>query len=126
MPAIATLKARTSSSRRVPAKAVAASDSGFLVQLGERVRAARARRGMTRKDLAGQSQVSERYLAQLEAGHGNISVLLLRQIAAALGLALADLLHDASAGTMPEEVAAQWIDGWVALCRERIGEDAAA
>jgi MioC protein len=36
------------------------------------------------------------------------------------------LLHDASAGTMPEEVAAEWIDGWVALCRERIGESAAA
>lgn len=34
------------------------------------------------------------------------------------------LLHDASAGTMPEEVAAAWIDGWVALCWERIGESA--
>jgi MioC protein len=30
------------------------------------------------------------------------------------------LLHDASAGTMPEEVAAQWVDGWIALCRARI------
>jgi len=36
------------------------------------------------------------------------------------------LLHDASAGTMPEEVAAEWIDGWVGLCRERIGESAGA
>jgi MioC protein len=36
------------------------------------------------------------------------------------------LLHDASAGTMPEEVAAEWIDGWVALCRERVGESAGA
>jgi MioC protein len=36
------------------------------------------------------------------------------------------LLHDASAGTMPEEVAAEWIDGWVALCRERVGENAGA
>ena len=36
------------------------------------------------------------------------------------------LLHDASAGTMPEEVAVEWIDGWVALCRERIGESAGA
>ncbi len=34
------------------------------------------------------------------------------------------LLHDASAGTMPEEIAAEWIDGWVALCREQIGESA--
>jgi MioC protein len=36
------------------------------------------------------------------------------------------LLHDASAGTMPEEVAAEWIDGWIALCRGRIGESAGA
>ena len=36
------------------------------------------------------------------------------------------LLHDASAGTMPEEVAAEWIGGWVALCREPIGESAGA
>jgi sulfite reductase alpha subunit-like flavoprotein len=36
------------------------------------------------------------------------------------------LFHDASAGTMPEEVAAEWIDGWVALCRGRIGENAGA
>ncbi len=36
------------------------------------------------------------------------------------------LFHDASAGTMPEEVAAEWIDGWVGLCRERIGESAGA
>jgi MioC protein len=30
------------------------------------------------------------------------------------------LLHDASAGTMPEEVAAEWVEGWIALCRERM------
>jgi MioC protein len=36
------------------------------------------------------------------------------------------LLHDASAGTMPEEVAAEWIDGWVALCREQLGTEASA
>jgi MioC protein len=36
------------------------------------------------------------------------------------------LLHDASAGTMPEEVAAEWIEGWVALCREQLGADTAA
>src|SRR5215510_6802338 len=34
------------------------------------------------------------------------------------------LLHDASAGTMPEEVAGEWIGSWVALCREQIGESA--
>jgi MioC protein len=36
------------------------------------------------------------------------------------------LLHDASAGTMPEEVAVEWIDGWMALCREQAGADASA
>ena len=28
------------------------------------------------------------------------------------------LFHDASAGTMPEEIAAQWIGGWIEQCRE--------
>jgi XRE family aerobic/anaerobic benzoate catabolism transcriptional regulator len=78
---------------RESAGSAAAKDAAFLNRLGERVRDARARRGLTRKDLARDSGVSERYLAQLEAGHGNISVLLLRQIAAALGLAPNDLLE---------------------------------
>ena len=79
---------------RESAGSAAAKDAAFLNRLGERVRDARARRGLTRKDLARESRVSERYLAQLEAGHGNISILLLRQIAAALGLALNDLLEE--------------------------------
>jgi len=71
-------------------------DIEFLQRLGERVRDARARRGMTRKILARDSGVSERYLAQLESGQGNSSILVLRQIAQALGLPLADLLRDES------------------------------
>ena len=59
-------------------------ESEYLSLVGERVRQARARRGMTRKLLARDSGVSERYLAQLETGQGNISILLLRQIANAL------------------------------------------
>jgi XRE family transcriptional regulator, aerobic/anaerobic benzoate catabolism transcriptional regulator len=62
------------------------ADSDYLRSIGERVRSARARRGMTRKLLARDSGVSERYLAQLETGQGNISVLLLRQIANALDI----------------------------------------
>ena len=77
---------------RDPKPAHADADESFLAQLGEKVRDARARRGLTRKDLARDSRVSERYLAQLEAGRGNISVLLLRQIAAALGVTPNDLL----------------------------------
>ncbi|HEV8647130.1 MAG TPA: helix-turn-helix transcriptional regulator [Burkholderiales bacterium] len=71
-----------------------ADDAALLQKLGERVREARARRGMTRRILARDSGVSERYLAQLETGQGNVSVLLLRQIGAALGVPLNDLLRD--------------------------------
>jgi XRE family aerobic/anaerobic benzoate catabolism transcriptional regulator len=67
---------------------------GYLRQLGDRVREARARRGMTRKILAQDSHVSERYLAQLEAGQGNISILLLRELAQALDLKLTSLVDD--------------------------------
>lgn len=66
----------------------------FLLNLGERVRGWRARRGMTRKTLALQSQVSERHLAQLEAGKGNISVLLLQQIARALNFPIVNFFQD--------------------------------
>jgi XRE family aerobic/anaerobic benzoate catabolism transcriptional regulator len=70
--------------------------AGYLAALGERVREARDRRGMTRRLLARDSGVSERYIAQLEAGQGNVSILLLRQIAAALNLPLAELLQEES------------------------------
>jgi len=69
-------------------------EGAYLRLLGDRIREARARRGMTRKILARDSAVSERYLAQLEAGHGNISIALLRQIAHAMGLPLADLVRE--------------------------------
>ena len=82
--------------RETPQKtrATAVADEAFLRALGERVRDARARRGMTRKILAHDSGVSERYLAQLESGQGNASVLLLQRIAAALNLSLTELLQD--------------------------------
>jgi XRE family aerobic/anaerobic benzoate catabolism transcriptional regulator len=66
----------------------------FLVRLGERVRTMRSRRGMSRKVLARHSDVSERYLAQLEAGHGNCSIVLLRRIADALSVPVAELVDD--------------------------------
>jgi len=77
-------------------KSTAFADDAFLHALGERVRDARARRGMTRKLLAHDSGVSERYLAQLEAGRGNVSVLLLHRIAIALNLPLTQLLQQDS------------------------------
>ena len=72
-----------------------ASDSEYLSLLGEAIRAARARRGMTRKMLANHSGVSERFLAQLEGGTGNASVLILRQISHALNLSLEAMLPGA-------------------------------
>jgi XRE family aerobic/anaerobic benzoate catabolism transcriptional regulator len=68
-----------------------ASSDGFLVFLGKRVRALRNRRGLTRKMMAREADVSERHLAQLEAGEGNISIVLLRRIAASLHVSLAEL-----------------------------------
>ena len=64
------------------------SGSDYLRLLGESIRSARTRRGLTRKQLAQGSGVSERFLAQLESGAGNASVLVLRQIAHALGVPL--------------------------------------
>ncbi len=66
----------------------------FLVALGERVRALRARRGLTRKALAQVTGVSERHLANLEYGVGNASVLILYEVAQALQCSMAELLGD--------------------------------
>jgi XRE family aerobic/anaerobic benzoate catabolism transcriptional regulator len=71
-----------------------AADEGFLAGLGRRVRALRNRRGMTRKMLALEADVSERHLAQLETGDGNISVLLLQRIAQALGVAISEFFAE--------------------------------
>ena len=74
--------------------AVEGPAEAYLRLLGERVRGHRARRGMTRKMLAQASDISERYLAQLEHGAGNMSILLLRQVARALGVPLSDLARE--------------------------------
>ena len=66
----------------------------FLVALGERTRALRARHGMTRKAVAVAAGVSERHLANLEYGEGNASILVLLQVAGALQCALAELIGD--------------------------------
>jgi XRE family aerobic/anaerobic benzoate catabolism transcriptional regulator len=83
-----------SSAAAISADAGPGPESDYLRLLGDRVREMRARRGMTRKILARDSGVSERYLAQLETGQGNISILLLRQIAQALDTPLQALVLD--------------------------------
>jgi len=69
------------------------TDHAFLHGVGSRVRELRERRGMTRKALAREADVSERYLGLLETGEGNISIVLLRHVAAALNAQVADLLE---------------------------------
>ncbi len=66
-------------------------NGNFLLSLGKRVRELRNRRGMTRKQVSQEADVSERHLAQLESGEGNISVVLLQRIAAALNAPVANL-----------------------------------
>ena len=69
-------------------------EHAYLARLGERVRAWRGEQRMTRKQLAAASGVSERYLAQLEAGQGNMSVLLLRKVARAMGVSVERLVRE--------------------------------
>ncbi len=87
----------------VPAEDGSDADAGdknpFLVALGERVRALRARRGMTRKAVSIAAGVSERHLANLEYGVGNASILVLLDVAQALQCSLAELLGDVTASS---------------------------
>jgi XRE family transcriptional regulator, aerobic/anaerobic benzoate catabolism transcriptional regulator len=85
--------------------------SPFLESLGERVRTLRSRKGMTRRAVALAADVSERHLANLEYGTGNVSVLVLLQVAHALQCSLAELLGDVTT-TSPE-----WL-----LIRELLGK----
>jgi XRE family aerobic/anaerobic benzoate catabolism transcriptional regulator len=72
-------------------------EAGFLASLGRRVRERRDEAGLTRRRLSDLSGLSERYLAQLESGDGNISILLIRRVAEALGCPLEQLLSDHAA-----------------------------
>ena len=67
-------------------------ETSFLEQLGQRVRTMRALRGMSRKVLAKVSGISERYIAQLESGKGNVSIMLLRRVSNAMAAHLEDLI----------------------------------
>jgi XRE family aerobic/anaerobic benzoate catabolism transcriptional regulator len=67
-------------------------ETSFLEQFGQRVRTMRALRGMSRKVLAKVSGISERYIAQLESGKGNVSIVLLRRVSNAMAAHLEDLI----------------------------------
>jgi XRE family aerobic/anaerobic benzoate catabolism transcriptional regulator len=77
-----------------PAREADAGRDAALVTLGARVRALRARRGLTRKAVAQAAGISERYLANLEYGIGNASLLILQQVAGALHCPVAELIGD--------------------------------
>ena len=81
-------------------------NEAYLKLVGDRVRLERVRRNMSRKVLSQVSGVSERYLAELERGTGNASLLVVRQIALAMGLAIADLTSEqtAAGGAPPRAV----------------------
>ncbi len=80
-----------------------AEDASFLAAIAARLRLLRARRGMTRQLLARRSGISERYIAQMEAGRGNVSVLLLRALARALGVPPVVLLEEEPAAPVPPD-----------------------
>lgn len=80
------------------------TEEQFLSALGARVRSDRTAVGLSRRALAVRADVSERYLAQLESGRGNISILLLRRIAHALDTPLGALMLDGVAAPALREV----------------------
>ncbi|MGH6769195.1 MAG: shikimate kinase [Xanthobacteraceae bacterium] len=90
-------KARATAAAAAPADEAAGSAArsnadAFAVEVGRLVRRARARRGMTRRQLAQGSGASERYLAQIEGGQGNPSVIILKAIAEALDVPIVALM----------------------------------
>ena len=98
----------------------------FLVALGARVSALRARRGMTRKALAQIADVSERHLANMEYGLGNASVLVLLQVANALQCTVTELIGDVTTSSpewlMIREMLEQRDDATLQKVRVAIGE----
>ena len=113
--------------------ATAPDDAQFLVAMGQQVREARERRGLARKAIAQSAGVSERYLAQLEAGEGNASVLLLRSVAHALQTPLPELL-DARERSVEQRLIRRLLNGLPAHRLEEVvfrllrnfGEEAAS
>jgi len=92
-----------------PAAADVTEEANLLANIGRRVREARERRGMARKNLSQHSSVSERYLAHLEAGEANVSVLLLRNVARALGMPLIELV-DAQESSVEQRLIRRFLD----------------
>jgi transcriptional regulator with XRE-family HTH domain len=69
-----------------------------LAELGDRIRAERARRNLSLEELAGKAQVSRSMLSAVERGEKAPSVLILDQIATGLGASIARLLASEKEG----------------------------
>ena len=82
----------------------------YLRRLGERVRTLRNQRGMSRKALAQHAKVSERYLAQLETGKGNGSIVLLRRIARAIGMPVTQLVNEGAEPALDLVLLSQFLE----------------
>ena len=67
-------------------------EKSFLEQVGAKIRETREQKAISRKALSDLSGVSQRYLAQMESGAGNVSILLLHKVAVALGRTPSSLL----------------------------------
>jgi XRE family aerobic/anaerobic benzoate catabolism transcriptional regulator len=74
------------------AQAGVAASEQFSADVGALVRRGRARRGITRRQLASDSGISERYLAQIESGQGNPSIIVLKAVALAMDMPITELL----------------------------------
>ena len=82
----------------------------YLRQVGERVRTLRNQRGMTRKALVQHARISERYLAQLELGKGNCSIVLLRRIARAIGVPVTQIVQEGSEPALDLVLLSQFLE----------------
>ncbi len=80
--------------------------AALLSAVGARVRAERRRKALSRRELAQRSGVSERFLAQLEAGRGNISLARFADVAEALATTPSALLEGASGAEQAVSVVA--------------------
>ena len=93
-----------------PTPVTGRDSDAYLRRLGDRVRVLRNQRGMTRKALAQHAKVSERYLAQLEAGLGNGSIILLRRIARAIGLPVTQLVQEGADPALDMVLLSQFLE----------------
>ena len=89
----------------------------FAAEVGKLVRRGRARRGITRRQLAQESGISERYLAQIEGGQGNPSVIVLRRSREAMEMPITDLLPASGQRDARSTASSNWSGG----CRRRNG-----